>query len=62
MKEFIKRFIKRIRCKHDYKFYRNGIVTRTEDDFSGDGCYNTWQEHYTEYICTKCGKTKRVFK
>jgi len=54
--------LKRIFCKHVYKYSSTGIITRTEDDFSGDGCYNSWQEHYTEYICTKCGKRKKVFK
>ena len=53
--------LKRLFCKHDYKYLRNGIKTYREADFSGDG-YNTWVEHYTEYICTKCGKKKKIFK
>jgi len=54
--------LKRLICKHTYKYSHAGIITRTESDFSGDGCYNSWQEHYTEYICTKCGKRKKIFK
>lgn len=53
--------LKRFFCKHNYKYSRSGIKTYTEPDFSGDG-YNTWQEYYTEYVCTKCGKKKRTYK
>ena len=38
----------------------NGINICKEADFGGGG-YNTWEERYTEYICTKCGKTKKIF-
>lgn len=55
------KFIKRIFCKHNYRLYRNGITICKESDFSGDGCCNSWQERYTEYICTKCGKRKKIF-
>lgn len=53
--------LKRIFCKHTYKYSHAGIITRTESDFSGDGCCNSWQERYLEYVCTKCGKRKKVF-
>lgn len=53
--------LKRLFCKHTYKYSHTGIVTHTESDFSGDGCYNSWEERYTEYICTKCGKRKKIF-
>ena len=53
--------LKRLFCKHDYEYFRNGMKTYRESDFSGDG-YNTWHEYYTEYICTKCGKKKRTYK
>ena len=57
----IKSIIKKLFCKHNYVFHSNRILTHTEPDFSGDGCYNSWQEKYTELICTKCGKIKRVY-
>ncbi len=60
--EVIKLFFKRLFCKHNYVYDHRGIKTYTEADFSGDGCYNTWQEHYEVYTCTKCGKEKRVYK
>ena len=53
--------LKRLFCKHNYKYSHSGIIAHEEPDFSGDG-YNIWQEYYTEYICTKCGKRKKVFK
>ena len=53
--------LKRFFCKHTYKYSHTGIITHTESDFSGDGCYNSWKERYTEYICTKCGKRKKIF-
>ncbi len=53
--------LKRIFCKHTYEYYCTGTITRTESDFGGDGCYNSWQERYTEYVCTKCGKRKKIF-
>lgn len=53
--------LKRLFCKHSYKYSCTGIIAHEEPDFSGDG-YNIWQEYYTEYICTKCGKRKKVFK
>lgn len=49
--------LKRLFCKHDYKCSCGGIKIYGEPDFS-----NTWQEYYTEYICTKCGKKKTVYK
>lgn len=52
---------KRLFHKHIYEYSHTGIIVYKESDFSGDG-YNTWQERYTEYICTKCGKRKKVFK
>jgi len=55
-------FLKRLFCKHSYKYSCSGVITRTESDFSGDGSYNSWQEYYTEYVCTKCGKRKKIFK
>lgn len=58
----LKNILKRLFCKHDYKYSCNGIETHSELDFSGDGGYNHWQEYYTEYICTKCGKKKRTYK
>jgi hypothetical protein len=57
----IKSIIKKLFCKHNYVFLRNRILTHTEPDFSDGGCYNTWQEKYTELICTKCRKIKRVY-
>ena len=53
--------LKRLFCKHAYNYSHTGIITYTEPDFSGDG-YNSWEERYTEYICTKCGKKKKIFK
>lgn len=53
--------LKRLFCKHIYEYSHNGIITCNEPDFSGDG-YNSWQERYTEYVCAKCGKRKKVFK
>ena len=53
--------LKRLFYKHDYKYSRSGVETYSEVDFSGYG-YNTWDEYYTEYICTKCGKKKTVYK
>ena len=50
----------RLFCKHNYKFVGQGLITRREADFGGEG-YNTWEERYRDYVCTKCGKTKRVF-
>ena len=49
---------KRLFCKHTYKYSHSIIKTYREPDFGGDG-YNTWQERYNEYVCTKCGKKKR---
>ena len=53
--------LKHLFCSHNYEYSRSGSITYKEPDFSGDG-YNTWVEHYTEYICTKCGKKKKIFK
>jgi hypothetical protein len=53
--------LKRLFCKHIYEHSRTGTITYIEPDFSGDG-YNSWKERYTEYICTKCGKRKKVFE
>ena len=41
----------------DVKVTVNGVKV-FEDDFSGDGCYNTWTETYEVYECIKCGKKK----
>lgn len=57
----IMNILKRLFCKHAYKYSHSGAITRTESDFSGDS-YNTWEEYYTEYVCTKCGKRKKIFK
>ena len=51
--------LKRLFCKHTYKYSRTGTITHQEADFADGCCYNTWQEDYKEYICTKCGKRKR---
>ncbi len=52
--------LKRLFCKHTYEYYGTGIMTCKEPDFGGGG-YNSWEERYTEYVCTKCGKRKKVF-
>ena len=58
----IKKFFKKIFCKHNYVYVKSYQKTFHEADFSGDGCYNTWTERYDVYKCTKCGKTKHVLR
>lgn len=58
----MKKFFKRMFCKHDYVYESSEAKTFHEDDFCGDGCFNTWTEHYDVYVCTKCGKRKWVLK
>ena len=50
----------RLLCKHNYRLVGQGSIIRREVDFGGEG-YNTWKEKYKDYVCTKCGKTKRIF-
>ena len=55
----IKKLLKKLFCKHDYRYERSLIETYKETDFGGGG-YNTWDETYDIYKCIKCGKTKKV--
>ena len=51
--------LKKLFCKHDYRYERSFIETYKETDFGGGG-YNTWDETYDIYKCIKCGKIKKV--
>ena len=55
----IKNLLKKLFCKHDYKYERSFIETYKETDFGGSG-YNTWDGTYDIYKCIKYGKTKKV--
>ena len=57
----MKKFFKKLFCKHEYEYLKRFIETCKEPDFSGDGCGNTWEEIYEIYKCKKCGKLKKKF-
>lgn len=56
----MKKFFKKLFCKHKYVYEKSTSETFREEDFSGDGT-NILTVRYDYYRCTKCGKTKRKF-
>lgn len=58
----LNRIFKRVFCKHDWVYQRRITKTIHEDDFCGDGCYNTYTVVYEVYRCRKCGKERKRLK